>query len=50
MQTESLRGCGPAGIGKTALLEEICRLAARMSIRVGWSKYDSIEQLWPGPR
>ena len=40
--------CGPAGIGKTALLEEICRQAARMSIRVGWSKCDPIEQVWPG--
>ena len=40
--------CGPAGIGETALLEEICRQAARMSIRVGWSKCDSIEQVWPG--
>jgi len=42
--------CGPAGVGKTALLEEICRQAARMSIRVGWSKCDSIEQVWPGLR
>jgi len=40
--------CDPAGAGKTALLEEICRQAARMSIRVGWSKCDSIEQVWPG--
>jgi DNA-binding CsgD family transcriptional regulator len=40
--------CGPAGIGKTALLAEICRQAARMKIRVGWSKCDPIEQVWPG--
>jgi DNA-binding CsgD family transcriptional regulator len=39
---------GPAGIGKTALLAEICELATRMKIRVGWSKCDPIEQVWPG--
>jgi DNA-binding CsgD family transcriptional regulator len=39
---------GPAGIGKTALLAEICEQAARMKIRVGWSKCDPIEQVWPG--
>jgi predicted ATPase len=40
--------CGPAGIGKTALLGEVCEQAARMKIRVGWSKCDPIEQVWPG--
>ncbi len=39
---------GPSGIGKTALLAEICRQAARMNIRIGWSKCDPIEQVWPG--
>jgi predicted ATPase len=39
---------GPAGIGKTALLAEICEQATRMKIRVGWSKCDPIEQVWPG--
>src|ERR1700722_9627002 len=39
---------GPAGIGKTALLAGICQQATRMNIRVGWSKCDPIEQVWPG--
>src|SRR5580700_4043164 len=39
---------GPAGIGKTALLAEICEHATRMKIRVGRSKCDPIEQIWPG--
>jgi DNA-binding CsgD family transcriptional regulator len=39
---------GPAGIGKTALLAEVCEHAARMKIRVGRSKCDPIEQVWPG--
>jgi DNA-binding CsgD family transcriptional regulator len=39
---------GPTGIGKTALLAEICEQATRMKIRVGWSKCDPIEQVWPG--
>src|SRR5580692_3679604 len=39
---------GPPGIGKTALLAEICQQAIRMKIRVGRSKCDSIEQVWPG--
>ncbi len=39
---------GPAGIGKTALLAEICEHATRMKIRVGRSKCDPIEQVWPG--
>ena len=34
---------GPAGIGKTALLAEICEHATRMKIRVGRSKCDPIE-------
>jgi DNA-binding CsgD family transcriptional regulator len=44
----SVRISGPAGIGKTALLAEICEQATRMKIRVGWSKCDPIEQVWPG--
>jgi DNA-binding CsgD family transcriptional regulator len=40
--------CGPAGIGKTTLLAEICEHATRMKIRVGRSKCDPIEQVWPG--
>jgi DNA-binding CsgD family transcriptional regulator len=40
--------CGPAGIGKTAVLAEVCEQATRMKIRVGWSKCDPIEQVWPG--
>jgi DNA-binding CsgD family transcriptional regulator len=39
---------GPSGIGKTTLLAEICEQATRMNIRVGWSKCDPIEQVWPG--
>ena len=39
---------GPAGIGKTALLAEICEQATRMKIRVAWSKCDPTEQVWPG--
>src|SRR5580700_10344755 len=39
---------GPAGVGKTALLAEICEQATRMKIRVGCSKCDPIEQVWPG--
>jgi DNA-binding CsgD family transcriptional regulator/tetratricopeptide (TPR) repeat protein len=39
---------GPAGIGKTALLAEICEQATRMKIRAGWSECDPVEQVWPG--
>ena len=39
---------GPSGIGKTALLAEVCEQASRMKFRVGWSKCDPIEQVWPG--
>ena len=39
---------GNAGVGKTALLSEICRQATRMTIRVARSKCDEIEQAWPG--
>ncbi|HEX9525901.1 MAG TPA: ATP-binding protein, partial [Streptosporangiaceae bacterium] len=38
---------GPAGIGKTALLAETIRQARAMSYRVGRSKCDAIEQIWP---
>ena len=38
---------GPAGIGKTALLAETIRQARAMSYRVGSSKCDAIEQIWP---
>jgi DNA-binding CsgD family transcriptional regulator/tetratricopeptide (TPR) repeat protein len=39
---------GDAGIGKTAVLSEICRQAAHVGIRVARSKCDEIEQAWPG--
>ena len=39
---------GPSGIGKTALLSEICRQAVAMTFRVASSKCDQIEQVWPG--
>src|SRR3984957_17023774 len=39
---------GEPGIGKTALLSEICRQAAHSRIRVARSKCDEIEQASPG--
>jgi DNA-binding CsgD family transcriptional regulator/tetratricopeptide (TPR) repeat protein len=39
---------GPPGIGKTAVLGEICRQAGTMKFRVAESKCDQIEQVWPG--
>src|ERR1700746_2313838 len=39
---------GDAGIGKTALLSEICRQATHMRIRIARSKCDEIEQACPG--
>src|SRR6201988_1709165 len=39
---------GNAGVGKTALLSEICRQATHMNIRVARSKCDEIEQACPG--
>src|SRR6201997_5221233 len=39
---------GEPGIGKTALLSEICRQAAHMRVRVARSKCDEIEQACPG--
>lgn len=39
---------GNAGVGKTALLSEICRQATHMSLRIARSKCDEIEQAWPG--
>jgi DNA-binding CsgD family transcriptional regulator len=39
---------GPPGIGKTALLTEICRQAAALRVRVAAGKCDPIEQVWPG--
>jgi len=39
---------GNAGVGKTALLSEICRQAAQMNIRLARGKCDEIEQAWPG--
>jgi DNA-binding CsgD family transcriptional regulator/nucleoside-triphosphatase THEP1 len=39
---------GEAGIGKTALLSEICHQATHMRIRVARSKCDEIEQACPG--
>ena len=37
---------GNAGVGKAALLSEICRQAANMNIRLARSKCDEIEQAW----
>jgi DNA-binding CsgD family transcriptional regulator len=39
---------GNAGVGKTALLSEICRQAAHMNIRLARSKCDEIDQASPG--
>src|SRR3984893_19118265 len=39
---------GNAGVGKTALLSEICRQAVHMNRRLARSKCDEIEQAWPG--
>jgi DNA-binding CsgD family transcriptional regulator len=39
---------GPAGIGKTALLAEICQQAGRSGLRVAAGKCDQIDQEWPG--
>ena len=38
---------GPAGISKTALLADTIRQARAMNYRVGSSKCDAIEQIWP---
>ena len=39
--------CGPAGIGKTALLAEVCRQAERMQVRPAIGACDPIEQVSP---
>lgn len=39
---------GPAGIGKTALIAEICHQAVPLGFRVASSKCDQAEQVWPG--
>ena len=39
---------GPVGIGKTALLAEICHQAVPLKFRVAGSKCDQVEQVWPG--
>ena len=39
---------GPTGIGKTALLAEICHQAATLRFQVAASKCDQIGQVWPG--
>jgi len=39
---------GNAGVGKTALLSEICRQAVHMNLRIARSKCDEVEQAWPG--
>lgn len=39
---------GDAGVGKTALLSEICRQAVHLNVRLARSKCDEIEQAWPG--
>src|SRR3984885_4776620 len=46
--SSSVQISGPAGIGKTALLAEICQQATRSKIRAGRSTCDPIEQVWPG--
>ena len=39
---------GQPGIGKSALLAEICQQAVTMGLRVASSKCDRNEQVWPG--
>ena len=39
---------GPTGIGRTALLSEICRQARSMKLRVASTRCDRIEQARPG--
>jgi len=39
---------GNAGVGKTALLSEICRQTTHMNVRVARIMCDEIEQAWPG--
>lgn len=39
---------GPTGIGKTALLAEICHQAVPLRFQVAGSKCDQIGQVWPG--
>ncbi|MGW6278615.1 ATP-binding protein [Kribbella sp. NPDC055071] len=39
---------GPAGIGKSAVLAEICRQAAAQRFRVSQTKCDELEQVSPG--
>ena len=39
---------GPMGIGKTALLAEICQQAVPLKFQVAGSKCDEVEQVWPG--
>ena len=39
---------GPVGIGKTALLAEICLQAVPLNFRVAASRCDRVEQVWPG--
>jgi DNA-binding CsgD family transcriptional regulator len=39
--------CGPAGIGKTALLAEVCRQAGRLRVRCATGTCDPIEQVSP---
>ena len=55
VRAASRHGCGgvllisgPAGIGKSALLTEICRQANALHLRVAAGKCDPIEQVWPG--
>jgi DNA-binding CsgD family transcriptional regulator len=39
---------GPMGIGKTALLAEVCQQAVPLKFRVARGKCDQVEQVWPG--
>lgn len=42
-----LLASGPAGIGKTALLGEVCQQADRSGLRVASAKFDRVDQVGP---
>jgi DNA-binding CsgD family transcriptional regulator len=43
-----VRVSGSSGIGKTALVSEICQQAIKLKFRVASAKCDQVEQVWPG--